>query len=542
MPAQMQTTERYGHRMNKELLEGLEIDASMDPESILELLEQKQMEILSRLDNVHDENRRNTLEKTVEQIDVEIKAVKEEIKLMKTALVLDEEGTDEATPEVPVEVKEEPKKKSGKKSKNEDSDRKESEDKSAVTPEDELEAKANAVKEKAQEKKNRAEEEKRYNEEKEVELADSAADANNTNNAATNGTQGNMQSGAQTGNAVSVTAAPVSAVPASAQNNTSSEFAAALHEYKVKHYDKAFPLLKKLAEEGDITSQYIIAQMYKEGQGTTKDNDRWEYWIRKSADAGEVSAQFDYGKYLVANGDKDSKNLGKGLDYLEMAGKQDDTDAIRSYYEIVSTNHGNRSNIKKALVFCQKLIDTATDSYDKEQLASGYKVLKEKLKTAGKKTRNIIVQNSFAVVGAVLMLVALAYVFCGIQTELRVSNEYLSKLPYLESGLLLPIDVYWDRCSQYLTYEGLMGLQLLVIAQLLKSIGNGYYKLLPVNIFCGITDIAAFGFLVWHVVELSNVGVAVETNLASYLAMCFISLLPAMLLGNIIQKALKWDN
>jgi len=28
----------------------------------------------------------------------------------------------------------------------------------------------------------------------------------------------------------------------------------------------------------------------------------------------------------------------------------------------------------------------------------------------------------------------------------------------------------------------------------------------------------------------------------AYLAMCFISLLPGMLLGNTVKKALQWDN
>jgi len=94
-----------------------------------------------------------------------------------------------------------------------------------------------------------------------------------------------------------------------------------------------------------------------------------------------------------ANADKDSKNLGKGLDYLEMAGKQDDMDAVRSYYDIVVTDHGNRANVKKALGFCQKLIDTATDSYDKEQLAIGYKTLKEKYKSKGKLVPGMLVGN-----------------------------------------------------------------------------------------------------------------------------------------------------
>ena len=539
--------------MNKELLEGLEIDASLDPESILEQLEQKQMEILSRLDNVHDETRRSTLEKTVEQIDDEIKAVKDEIKVMKTALVLDEE----VQPEAPEEKAEQPKKKSGKKAKDKGSEKKETKAAETTPAEDALEAKANAVKEKAQEKKNKAEEEKRYNEEKDAELADNAAAASATATTAGNNTAGNNatgnnnsvagnNSGQNTVQASTVSAnsvpAPGKNIPASAQNNTSSEFATALHEYKVKRFDKAFPLLKKLAEEGDVTSQYIIAQMYKEGQGTKKDEDRWEYWISKAANAGEVSAQFDYGKYLVANGDKDSKNLAKGLDYLEKAGEQGDLDAVRSYYEIVSADHGTRANIKKALVFCQKLIETTDDSYDKEQLANANKVLKEKLKSAGKKTKNMIIQNTVSVIGAIMMLFALAYVFCGIHCDLRMSNEYLAKLPYLEEGFLLPVDAYWARCGEYLSYEGMFGLQLLLIAQLLKSIGNGYYKIIPVNIFCGITDIAAFALLVWHAIVLTNLEIPMETNLPAYLVMCFISLLPGMLLGNITKVALKWDN
>lgn len=557
--------------MNKEFLEGLGIDASQGLENVLEQLEQKQMEILSRLDNVHDEERRNTLEKSVEQIDAEIKEVKDEIKVMKSALVLDEEPEEGAaeTATAVEEQKEAPKKKSGRKSKSKDTDKKESEAKSdAVSPADEMEAKANAVKEKAAKKKSEAEEEKRYNEEKEVELADNANAANGTStssNNAQNAAQAPTQTGtattqtgtatAQTGTATAAAAQTgtvtanstpaagntASSVPASAQNNTSAEFATALHEYKVKHYDKAFPLLKKLAEEGDITSQYIIAQMYKEGQGTTKDNDRWEYWISKSANGGEASAQFDYGKYLVANADKDSKNLSKGLDYLEMAGKQDDLDAVRSYYEIVLMDHGNRANVKKALGFCQKLIDTATDSYDKEQLANGYKTLKEKYKSKGKKVKNTIAQNTISVAGATMMLLALAYVFCGIQTELRMSNEYLAKLPYIEDGFLLPIDAFWDRCAQYLSYEGMLGLQLLAVAQLLKSIGNGYYKVVPVNLYCGLTDIAAFGLMVWHAVELTNIDVPVETNMPAYLVMCFIAMLPGMLVGNTVKRALQWD-
>ena len=104
------------------------------------------------------------------------------------------------------------------------------------------------------------------------------------------------------------------------------------------------------------------------------------------------------------------------------------------------------------------------------------------------------------------------------------------------------IDAYWARCAEYLSYEGMLGLQLLAVAQLFKSIGNGSEKLLPINLYCGVTDIAAFGLLGWHVAELALLEVPVETNMPAYLIMCFISILPGMLIGNIVKKAVKWDS
>ena len=59
----------------------------------------------------------------------------------------------------------------------------------------------------------------------------------------------------------------------------SGDFATALKEWK------------PLAEQGDATSQFILALMYANGDGVTQDYATAEKWFRKAAEQGLAEAQ-----------------------------------------------------------------------------------------------------------------------------------------------------------------------------------------------------------------------------------------------------------
>ncbi|HEY8405273.1 MAG TPA: hypothetical protein VIK67_00210, partial [Acholeplasma sp.] len=52
----------------------------------------------------------------------------------------------------------------------------------------------------------------------------------------------------------------------------------------------AFTVLLNLSFDGDQRAQYELAHMYKQGIGTSKNLERYEYWLKKSASRGHELA------------------------------------------------------------------------------------------------------------------------------------------------------------------------------------------------------------------------------------------------------------
>ncbi len=88
-----------------------------------------------------------------------------------------------------------------------------------------------------------------------------------------------------------------------AQQLTQNEaFVEAVRHYSAKNLKAAFPLFKKLAEQGNATAQLLLGVMYNSGEGVTRDPKQAVYWYAKAAEQGEALAQYNLGlKY--ANGE-----------------------------------------------------------------------------------------------------------------------------------------------------------------------------------------------------------------------------------------------
>ncbi|MBE5949636.1 MAG: hypothetical protein E7261_11520 [Lachnospiraceae bacterium] len=524
--------------MNLELLESLQIDGTIEPEKVLEQLEEKQIEIFRRLDNVNDEERKKTLEKTLKQVEGEIESIKAEIKMLKSGLVLDnEESSSQNKQDKKAEKKAE---KEAKKQEELETQKKADEEAKAKA---ELEAKANAVKEKAAEAKAEEEEAKRITED----LKNTLFGGNNADNtqasasAPANGAA--QQSGAQTGNTGAATSATgqssqaSTAIPQSAQSNTNNEFSDALREYKNKNYNKAFPMMKKLAEAGDATAQYLVAQMYRNGYGVGRDDERWEFWMRKAADNGEVSAQFEYGKYLMANISKKASNETDGLHYLGLAAGQNDADAMKAYIDAVNAGRGSVKHVKKAVGFCTQLKTQTVDSYDKQKVDNYAETLKTTIKLAKQERRRVVLPTIFTILGAVLMVFSFAYMFCGLFPEEWEYNQVLSYLPEATENMLVPIDAYWDRCSEFINVMTMFGLQLLLPAMFFKTAGKSQTRAKVATIINAVSNVACIALLVWGASMFVDL-YYMKMLFPAYLCMFFISVLGGMLAGNLVKVGL----
>src|SRR6202030_284703 len=62
-------------------------------------------------------------------------------------------------------------------------------------------------------------------------------------------------------------------------------------------------LLRPLAEGGDAGAQWLVGEMYDEGQGVQQNSGQAAVWYRKAAEQGDDTAQLDLGvKYLLGDG------------------------------------------------------------------------------------------------------------------------------------------------------------------------------------------------------------------------------------------------
>ena len=423
--------------MNKELLKDLGIDENTGLKAILEELESKQFECLERLETVSDEKRREELELLLSKIDKEIAETKEQIKTLKSGIILDQ-GVSEEEEIVPAQTKE---------SKKETKPKESAED---------VQKKVEALK--AKEADTQAKEAERQQKAAEKAARDAQASVGLNPNQTTSS---NNSSSSNAG------------------SNVNPALTNALMDYKKGDYAKAFEGFRKLAGANDVTAQYMLANMYNRGEGTQKDAERAEYWMQRSADGGYVSAQLDYGILKLANNNNDDSKISVGLKYLGMAADQDDKQAKLKYIEIVRKQENGLAHTvyEKAIRYCIELANETTDLYDKKcydevriELELSMKDAIEKDKKRKIKYKKEKIFTLFNVIGSILMILGGLYLLGGVLPIYWVDNKLLAVLPDVPRFLLLPLNKIWPL-ENIMDRNGMFGLELVPIGEMLVTTG-----------------------------------------------------------------------
>lgn len=71
--------------------------------------------------------------------------------------------------------------------------------------------------------------------------------------------------------------------------------------------ENSFDVVTDMAECGVADAQYRLAQMYRDGRGTEKSQDKYDEWIKKAALEGNSQAQCEYADLLIAKGTEESR-------------------------------------------------------------------------------------------------------------------------------------------------------------------------------------------------------------------------------------------
>lgn len=478
--------------MNNSFLESIGINSADDLATILEQLEEKQLEYFERLENVSDSKREEELQQILAQIETETEAVKEELNAVKTAIIVDN----------PEEGKKEKKDKKEKSVKEKNPDLKKDIEKMKGRAQKEKETKAQ------QEKAADASEQK-----KETEKSSDDTPAKNTQKETTKKKE----------------AAP-----------QQTELSKALHCYQNKDYTSAFRKFTELGEQKkDPVAQLMLARMYENGEGVAASEDRAIFWYRSSADRGNVDAQYAYAIKMLAkkNGTTDNTNTKIGMSYLEKAADQNYQAAIDRYIELSLQDGSNLQWLSKAIALCDRGKNVVQGSYEKEQYQKKKKELEDKKKNISKAKNVGNLPTVVSICGNLLYMVSFLYLFWGMHPYYASKIALFEKLPEAAEKYIIPWQAFrdWATAEEFLSVNGMLGIEILLIAATLSSIGavgsrkKIAHKLVPV-VVC-----VAIGMSIWHIYAWHET----TQYLTQYAGKSFIAFAGTIVVGCIIGNICK---
>ena len=325
-------------------------------------------------------------------------------------------------------------------------------------------------------------------------------------------------------------------------NNTSNNFdpnpelTAALVAYKKKDFATAFHGFSMLAEANDEVAAYMLSNIFHRGEGVPNDEERAEFWMKRSADLGYVTAQFDYAMLKLSVGTSDDTVIEEAMYYLGLAADGGEKKAQERYIEVAKGGHGGRNVFLNAMNYCDRLIATTNDSFDIELINADKAEIEKYLNEANyivRRQRNIIIYNT---VGLILKLLAVCYLFGGMHPVEWEINSFFKYLPDAFSFLLIQIPVVSDAIVAMFGDNGYLGFELMGISAILLELGNvttGKKLWQKLN---DVVNLVWAGMLFWNFYVLVTEGRKFYTSLGWIIFFTIVYLYLGTKIGEIIKK------
>lgn len=202
--------------------------------------------------------------------------------------------------------------------------------------------------------------------------------------------------------------------------------------YAKEKYDKAFQNIFKVANAGRSSklgkeklgqAEQLLARMYKNGQGTSVDNERAWFWFEKAADHENVEGCLALGQHNAdltpKNPQEETEFREKALKYFKIAGDNESKVGKEKFIEICIKKKNLISNgdIRTARRFLDDLIELEEDSFIKQTLRDKKKELSEKDsngkgKASSKRNNNKLYNGYLDVIAILGALVTILGVMC----------------------------------------------------------------------------------------------------------------------------------
>ena len=130
--------------------------------------------------------------------------------------------------------------------------------------------------------------------------------------------------------------------------------------YYKKLYPEAVECYRKAAEQGNVSAQYNLGLMYKNGFGVAKDYGEAVRWYRKAAEQGHAAAQNSLG-YMYQYGYGVKKDYGEAVRWYCKAAGQGNAAAQNNMGLMYKNGFGVKKDLAQARYWYQKAADQGVE-------------------------------------------------------------------------------------------------------------------------------------------------------------------------------------
>ena len=141
--------------------------------------------------------------------------------------------------------------------------------------------------------------------------------------------------------------------------------------YDNKEYDKAIPMLQRLADQGNSNAQCTLGVCYYYARGVTKDYTQAVYWYRKSVEQGNARAQCNLG-YCYKNGQGVSQDYSQAVYWYRKSVEQDNARAQCNLGNCYYKGQGVSQDYTQAVYWYRKSAEQG-NAYAQYNLGNCYK-------------------------------------------------------------------------------------------------------------------------------------------------------------------------
>lgn len=267
-----------------------------------------------------------------------------------------------------------------------------------------------------------------------------------------------------------------------------SEYSTGLRYYSKQDYANAFKCFMNVAENknpADATAMqertqacYLLAVLYRNGQGTNVDQDRSNHYLRRAADFGNDQAQLEYGELLlsqhVTSSAKDLKARSEGLSYIEKAANSGLVDALKKYVNhAMNSSDADKHVIEKAKKFIP-ILRTQVDSYEAQKCDDW---LNEIIRTEKNAKKKASYPKKF-IIGEIIFLLGTIYLFKGLNPKffseiIPKVGRFIIEIPDWMIIKWSSLTAFTDPC---VTHQGLFGCWLIILGNAVRGLGSQRVK------------------------------------------------------------------